>query len=150
MTKGERRKVPRQSDEGQHRDLDEEQSHSVFIGRDLNSGPCGAVEAVADPISNALYAGQLQPTSNEDHENEAAWRHLEIETKAAEKYAAYTFGPVDQLLPKKTRKRPSSETGRPHRPKEAGRSVPRERVRYDQGLQNREWIRPGFENAFRC
>ncbi|KAI4281710.1 MAG: hypothetical protein L6R38_003492 [Xanthoria sp. 2 TBL-2021] len=145
-----RRVVPRQWDEGQHLELEEEEPLPVVIGRELNSGSYGAVKLVEDPISKAQYAAKLQRTSNEDRENEAARRHLEVETKRL-KILRHIH--VVHLVKSYRRGRAYGILLRPVAHSDLERLIVRYREnKFDtnRNCKHREWIRPVFENAFGC
>ncbi|KAL8901250.1 MAG: hypothetical protein Q9207_005296 [Kuettlingeria erythrocarpa] len=61
-----RRVVPRKWDEGQHLKFEEEEPLPLICGRELNAGSYGAV---------------IVHTNVDEHEKEAARRHLEVETQ---------------------------------------------------------------------
>ncbi|KAL8833348.1 MAG: hypothetical protein Q9176_008025 [Flavoplaca citrina] len=145
-----RRVVPRQWDEGQHLELEEEEPLPLVIGRDLNSGSYGTVKVVDDPISNTTYAGKLQRTSNESHENEAAGRHLEVETQ---RLKSLRHLHVVHLVKSYRRGRAYGILLRPVAHTDLERLI----VRYHENkfdttrnCMHSEWLRPVFENAFGC
>lgn len=146
----ERRKVPLQCDEGQHLELDEEKSHSVIIGRDLNSDlvepskwstilfPMHCMpDSCNPPAMKIMRTKQLRDTLEKRTRRLKHMRHIRSV----------------QLVNSYRRERAADLLLRPVAHTDLKRLVVRYRENeFDpiRDCKNREWIRPVFENAFRC
>lgn len=145
-----RRIVPREWNEGQHLEIEEEEPLPLVVRKDLNSGSYGAVVMVEDPISGALYARKQQRTNMDDHEIEAARRHLEIET---ERLKDLRHRHVVHLVKSYRRGRAYGILLRPAAHTDLEKLISRyhdDKFDTNRHCKHREWIRPVFENAFGC
>ncbi|KAI4271097.1 MAG: hypothetical protein L6R35_006566 [Caloplaca aegaea] len=145
-----RRMVPRKWDEGQHLEFEEEEPLPLEPGRELNAGSYGAVIVVHDPFSKAQYARKQQHTNVEEHENEAARRHLEVET---ERLKNLRHRHVVHLVKSYRRGRAYGILLRPAAHTDLERLILRfheNKFDTNRNCRHREWIRPVFMNAFGC
>lgn len=145
-----RRVVPRKWDEGQHLKFEEEEPLPLICGRELNAGSYGAVIVVHDPFSKAQYARKQQHTNVDEHENEAARRHLEVETQRLKNLR---HRHVVHLVKSYQRGRAYGILLRPAAHTDLERLILRfheNKFDTNRNCKHREWIRPVFFNAFGC
>ncbi|KAL8753756.1 MAG: hypothetical protein Q9184_005328 [Pyrenodesmia sp. 2 TL-2023] len=145
-----RRIVPQKWPEGQHLKFEEEEPLPLVCGRELNAGSYGAVIVVHDPFSKAQYARKQQHTNVEEHEIEAARRHLEVETQRLKNLHHQH---VVHLVKSYQRGRAYGILLRPAAHTDLERLILRfheNKFDTNRNCKHREWIRPVFMNAFGC
>ncbi|KAL8920825.1 MAG: hypothetical protein Q9208_005997 [Pyrenodesmia sp. 3 TL-2023] len=145
-----RRIVPQKWPEGQHLKFEEEEPLPLICGRELNAGSYGAVIIVHDPFSKAQYARKQQHTNVEEHEIEAARRHLEVETQRLKNLR---HRHVVHLVKSYQRGRAYGILLKPAAHTDLERLILRfheNKFDTNRNCRHREWIEPVFMNAFGC
>lgn len=144
------RAVPRAWDEGHHLNLEEEEPLPLVTDLQYNQGSYGLVIRVRDSFSRASYAQKKQLVTSDEHENDAARKHLKDET---ERLKDLRHRHVVRFVKSYQRGRAYGFLLKPAATTDLERLIDRfykDKFSSKEDCYDKQWLRPVFLTAFGC